>query len=91
MKVKVTSSYLDDEDIKMVIDVEATRSELEKCGSNGHYSKPLAENISEKIAEAVAKEWLELHKVEVMNGIDIDKIISGVQLKIVEGFSLNRG
>ncbi len=88
MKITVKDVSISDDDVSMVVDIEATRKEVENAES-GHYTKPLAEQITRGIAQEVADHWLNLHKVEIMEGIDLDDILKGVKLKIVEGFSLN--
>lgn len=57
---------------------------------HGNYANgSLGTGIMAEIVGRIAQEYLAEHKTEIMEGVDLDKIIKGVQLKVVEGFSLN--
>jgi hypothetical protein len=49
-----------------------------------------AERMSSEIARKVADEYFKLHKAELIERIDIDSIINGIKIKLIEGFSLQR-
>ena len=42
-----------------------------------------------QIAAKIAEEFLSKHKMDLVNGLSKEDIVSAIQLKIVEGFSLN--
>lgn len=89
MEVKIKGIALTDGDVVFSAEVLATAKEFENTKSNYSY-RPLAEMVRDKIALAIADEYLKANKATIMQGINAEDLINGVKLKIVEGFSLNR-
>lgn len=66
-------------------------ADIEQRLKQGNYrTGSVADCIVGEVLQKIANEYLAEHKTEIMEGVDLDKIIKGVQLKVVEGFSLNR-
>jgi len=60
-----------------------------KDGVGGRYG--IYEQILAQIATKVANEYLKAHKMELTNEIKLKDLVDAIQLKIIEGYSLQQG
>ncbi len=65
-------------------------SEIEERGKIHHFEHgSLAQEIKSLVAKEIADEYLEVNRMGLVNAIQLKEIVDGIQLKVVEGFSLN--
>lgn len=92
MEIKITEAKIEGNFVSALATFHSTLVEIEALGQVDGYSAKteMAEKVVEKIADRIAEEYITANKSAIMENIDIDKIVKGVQLKVVEGFSLQR-
>ena len=91
MKVKFTDAVVEGDVIKATASLVLAVSELEEITYKNRFSsgQSLSDAICNQIAAEVATAYLKESKVALMDAVDLQKITNAIQLKIVEGFSLN--
>ncbi len=89
MEVKINEISLIGNEIVMLAKVIASIDDIERWKER-YSGKTLDEVIVEKIAIGVTQEYLKVHKADMVKGINIEEVMNGVKLKIIEGFSLNK-
>ncbi len=91
MKIKFEECEVDQEVISVVAKFTAKLSEIESRFSKGGYDTDgIMVLVRDAIVLKIAGEYLKEHKMKLVEAVDIKKITDAVQLKIVEGFSLNK-
>ena len=92
MEIKITEAKIEGNYVSAIATFHSTLVEIESLGQIDRYSAKakLAEMVAQKIADRIADEYITANKAAIMNGIDTNNIINGIQVKIVEGFSLQR-
>ncbi len=89
MKIRITDCKINGDEVEAMAKFTGTLKEIEKAG--GRYDRDSLQNIIiDSIASIVAKEYLKEKRMELVNGIDINQLINAIQLKVVEGFSLQQ-
>jgi hypothetical protein len=91
MDIEFKKCAVDGDAITYMLEVKCALGNLDASFFNSNtYDKrrAITEMVANKIASAVAEEYLKQHKADIMNAVNADDIYKGVQLKIVEGFSL---
>lgn len=84
MEIKITEAKIEGNYVSAIATFHATLIEIEALGQIDRYSAKV------KLAGRIAEEYLATNKSAIMDKVEIDKIVAGVQLKVVEGFSLQR-
>ncbi len=92
MEIKITEAKVEGNYVSAIATFHSTLIEIEALSQLDRYSAKakMAEKVAEKIAEKIACEYLKNNKAAIMELVDVDKLVKGIQLKIVEGFSLQR-
>ncbi|HDZ37353.1 MAG TPA: hypothetical protein ENH62_03535 [Marinobacter sp.] len=66
-------------------------SDAAKIAQGGRYDTgSLSNRIIAAIASEVANAYLDVHKMDLIKSLNLKEITDAIQLKVVEGFSLNR-
>lgn len=91
MKVEFRDTVVEGDTVKATATLVMAMSELEEVDYKNRYSsgQSLADAICNEVASKVAAAYLEKNKVALIDAVDLQKITNAIQLKIVEGFSLN--
>ncbi len=92
MEIKIREAIIDSNYVSAIAEFSSTLVEIASITHQNGYSGrgDIINMICKEIAERIADEYLAENKSDIMGKIDIDKIINGVQLKVVESFSLQR-
>lgn len=91
MEVTFENCTVSKEVVQATCKVVMALSEIDKFVGKGHWDPDsIPGQIVRVIAEGVAREYLEIHKMNLINSVDLKQITNAIQLKVVEGFSLNR-
>ena len=86
MIVKINGISIKDTDIEMSAKIVMTAKEIEDY--KVYSGNSLADKVVEKIAAEVAQEYLKVNKADLVKTINSKEITDGIQIKIIEGFSL---
>ena len=90
MKITFEQCTVSADEVHMVIKCVATFKDLAK-ESDAYTYKSLKTKVADVIAQTIAAEVMAEHKMDIVNRLSHDDIVTAIQLKIIEGFSLNRG
>lgn len=93
MKIEIDKCMVERDQIHVILKLDSTLEELKNEGSDSdsqyRYNRVKAECI-QKIANVIAKEYLEKHKMDIINSLAQEEIVDGIKLKIIENFSINK-
>lgn len=91
MKIEFRDTVVEGDVVKATATLVLAVSELEEITYKNRFSsgQSLADTICNQIASEVAAAYLKENKVALVDAVDLKKITDAIQLKIVEGFSLN--
>ena len=93
MDVEFTSCKVDSTTVtavgRFVFKLSELKEKLER-GSGGYDYDSINNAIKSAVANAIGEEILAERKMEIVNSINVQEIIDGVKLKVIEGFSLNK-
>jgi hypothetical protein len=91
MKIEFSECKVDSETVQLVAKFSTRLEELPNLIKGPSYdSNSLPRVLLAHIAQKVADEWLKENKAALIKSVDLKMITDAVQLKIVEGFSLQR-
>ncbi len=77
--------------IEAIAKVTVQLSDVEKLAKGGRYDNDsLCRQVVDAIAQRVSCEYLASHKMDLIKSVNLKEITDAIQLKVVEGFSLNR-
>ena len=89
MEIEFGNCRVAQDKVEVVGKFTARLSDLERMASeSGYRNGSIAKDIIDAIASKVASEYLEKNRMEIAKAINLQEIVSAVQLKVVEGFSL---
>lgn len=92
MNIEFSQCTINDKEVSLGLQFtsafEEIQREVNKDSDYRHDRIPNA--IVAVIAKQIAAEYMETHKMEIVAAISKEAIVNAIQLKIVEGFSLNR-
>ena len=93
MDVEFTSCKVDSTTVtavgRFVFKLSELKEKLER-GSGGYDYDSINNAIKNAVANAIGEELLAEKKMEIVNSINVQEIIDGVKLNVIEGFSLNK-
>jgi hypothetical protein len=92
MKMTIEKAELTGDEIRILAKFTASLDALaaEAAGARSYELDNVKHLVRSTVAEAVAKEYLREKKMEILNAVSLKEITDAIQLKVVEGFSLNR-
>jgi hypothetical protein len=89
MKIEFEDCCVEGDVIRVVAKFTAQLSEIEKVPENSYEKASIRAMIMDAIISKISDEYLKMHKLELINSVDLKQLVDGIQLKIVEGFSLH--
>jgi hypothetical protein len=90
MNIKFSGSTVTDDAIKVVAEFSIALSDIEKMPKSKYEKDSIVQQIISVIADRVASEYLATKKMEITNAINLKEITDAIQIKLVEGFTLQR-
>jgi len=88
MDIELSECKVDDSSISMIGKFTATFKELRADGT-GYRAEGIKEAVIRAVASEMAAAYLELHRMDIIDAMDKDKIVNAVHLKIIEQFSIS--
>lgn len=93
MLLEIVESKLTKDELHCLLKFSASVRNLESRCKTEDYCwnyEAIESLIQDKVATAIANEYLKQHTPELMSKVKQQDIVNGITLKLVEGFSLNR-
>lgn len=90
MDIEFAECLVDEDKISLVLKFAATFQELQKTtqSSTSFHGDDIRNECLRAIADTVAQEYLEKHKMELVNSLSKEDIVNAIQLKIIEQFRI---
>jgi len=91
MKLEITQAKLDGNEIEVVAKLHGSLHDIAQKAEKNEYGRynAITRETLDKIATAVAEEYLAQNKMELINSIKKEDIVNAIQLKMIENFSIH--
>ena len=91
MVIEFESCKVEDKVVTAVAKFTVALSDIDRVTNKATYEhESMPRRIAAIVAEKLAAEYLQHHKMEIINAVDIKQLKDALQLKVIEGFSLQR-
>lgn len=89
MKVEVEKCTINDGELSVLLRMAGRVEDLSKQLNRAGYERNSVENtVRDIVATKIAEHYLDEHRMELISSIKKEDILNGIQLKIIEGFSI---
>jgi hypothetical protein len=88
MKITMIDTVLEGGEVRTTANIVIGLEEFEKIAATEYDKKRiLTERIAKKVASEIADEYLEKNRALILEAVDIDQVIKGIQFKAINDFA----
>ena len=88
MEIEFTECIVSEQDVILTARFIMTFQELAKEVQRSSHYDSIGDMVKRRIADKIAGEYAEKNKMSLVSAIKKEDIINGIQLKLIEGFTL---